>query len=228
MYALEGFYEFLYGDASGDLEPPGFHFPQGLFVSHCSPSDLCKVRQEPPMEKKKPIKLRPLEREDLRFVHSLDNDATVMRYWFEEPFESFMELSQIYEKHIHDQMERRFIIDLDGDSIGLVELIEINHVHRRAEFQVIIDPRQQGKGYASIVTRMAIEYAFYVLNLNKVYLRVDQENARAIHIYEKIGFQTEGILKKEFFANGQYRDVIRMCIFQAEYQPLKDINPPGR
>ena len=33
-----------------------------------------------------PIKLRPLEREDLPFVHKLDNNASVMRYWFEEPF----------------------------------------------------------------------------------------------------------------------------------------------
>ena len=33
----------------------------------------------------KPVKLRPLEREDLHFVHQLDNNATVMRYWFEEP-----------------------------------------------------------------------------------------------------------------------------------------------
>jgi hypothetical protein len=31
------------------------------------------------------VKLRPLEREDLRFVHQLDNNASVMRYWFEEP-----------------------------------------------------------------------------------------------------------------------------------------------
>ncbi|VFS18896.1 spermidine N1-acetyltransferase [Escherichia coli] len=31
------------------------------------------------------VKLRPLEREDLRYVHQLDNNASVMRYWFEEP-----------------------------------------------------------------------------------------------------------------------------------------------
>ena len=50
-----------------------------------------------------PIKLRPLEREDLPFVHKLDNNASVMRYWFEEPYEAFIELSDLYEKHIHDQ-----------------------------------------------------------------------------------------------------------------------------
>jgi RimJ/RimL family protein N-acetyltransferase len=36
------------------------------------------------------VKLRPLEREDLRFVHQLDNNASVMRYWFEEPYEALL------------------------------------------------------------------------------------------------------------------------------------------
>jgi hypothetical protein len=30
-----------------------------------------------------------------------------------------------------------------------VELVEINHVHRRAEFQIIISPDFQGKGLAT-------------------------------------------------------------------------------
>ncbi len=56
------------------------------------------------------VKLRPLEREDLRYVHQLDNNASVMRYWFEEPYEAFVELSDLYDKHIHDQSERRFVV----------------------------------------------------------------------------------------------------------------------
>ena len=43
------------------------------------------------------VKLRPLEREDLRYVHQLDNNASVMRYWFEEPYEAFVELSDLYD-----------------------------------------------------------------------------------------------------------------------------------
>jgi hypothetical protein len=61
------------------------------------------------------VKLRPLEREDLRFVHQLDNNASVMRYWFEEPYEAFVELSDLYDKHIHDQSERRFVIECNGE-----------------------------------------------------------------------------------------------------------------
>ncbi|MBT0722651.1 spermidine N1-acetyltransferase [Tatumella sp. TA1] len=163
------------------------------------------------------IKLRPLEREDLRFVHQLDNNATVMRYWFEEPYEAFVELSDLYDKHIHDQSERRFVIEHEGEKAGLVELVEINHIHRRAEFQIIIAPDHQGKGLANQATRAAMEYGFSVLNLYKLYLIVDKENEKAIHIYSKLGFETEGILKQEFFINGTYRDTLRMCIFQPQY-----------
>lgn len=163
------------------------------------------------------IKLRPLEREDLRFVHQLDNNANVMRYWFEEPYETFAELSALYDEHIHDQRERRFLIEHQGLNAGLVELVEIDHVHRRAEFQIIVAPEFGGKGIASQAIKLTMDYGFSVLNLYKIYLIVDKENPHAIHIYNKIGFETEGVLKQEFFINGKYRDVMRMCLFQADY-----------
>jgi diamine N-acetyltransferase len=164
------------------------------------------------------VKLRPLEREDLRFVHKLDNNSHIMRYWFEEPYEAYIELVQLYDRHVHDQSERRFILETDGgEMIGLVELVEINHIHRRTEFQIIVAPQAQGKGYAAAATLLAIEYAFMVLNLYKLYLYVDVANSKAIHIYEKCGFVKECALRSEFFVNGEYRDAIRMCIFQPDF-----------
>lgn len=163
------------------------------------------------------LRLRPLEREDLRFVHELDNNESVMHYWFEEPYEAFFELCDLYEKHIHDQAERRFIAEVDDTRVGLVELVDINHIHRRAEFQIIIAPAYQRRGYAREATRQAVEYAFTILNLHKVYLVVDVDNAPAIHIYETIGFKREGLLEKEYFSGGQYCDVVRMAIFQPDF-----------
>ncbi len=165
------------------------------------------------------ISIRPLEKEDLRFIHRLDNNASIMRYWFEEPYESFLELSDLYDKHIHDKTERRFILQTTTDSqaIGLAELVEIDYIHRRAEFQIIIAPNHQGKGYARPATKLAMDYAFHTLNLYKLYLIVDEANEKAIHIYTKLGFKIEGTLRHEFFSAGAYRNAIRMCIFQNEY-----------
>lgn len=174
-----------------------------------------------------PFRLRPLEREDLAFIHQLDNNASVMRYWFEEPYEAFVELSDLYDKHIHDQSERRFIVENDSEKVGLVELMEIDYIHRRSEFQIIIAPRHQGHGYATRAAKLAMDYAFSVLNLYKLYLIVDKENIKAIHIYNKLGFHTEGELIDEFFVNGRYHTAIRMCIFQHQYFTSKaqSINP---
>ncbi|MDX7991303.1 spermidine N1-acetyltransferase [Xenorhabdus littoralis] len=164
-----------------------------------------------------PVNLRPLEREDLPFVHQMDNNASVMRYWFEEPYEAFVELCDLYDKHIHDQSERRFIIESQNAKVGLVELVEIDYIHRRAEFQIIIAPAYQEQGYATQAAKLAMEYAFAVLNLYKLYLIVDKENSKAIHIYNKLGFYTEGELIDEFFVNGSYHTAIRMCTFQYHY-----------
>lgn len=163
------------------------------------------------------LKLRPLEREDLRFVHELDNNESVMHYWFEEPYEAFVELCDLYDKHIHDQSERRFVVERDGVRVGLVELVEINHIHRRAEFQIIISPEHQGRGYATQATRLAMGYAFTVLNLYKLFLVVDVENSRAVSVYKKLGFTEEGVLRHEFFVDGVYRDAYRMAAFQPDY-----------
>lgn len=148
------------------------------------------------------LTLRPLEREDLKFVHQLNNNASIMRYWFEEPYEAYMELAQLYDKHIHDQHERRFILEVAGDNVGLVELVDIRSIHRRAEFQIIIAPAHQGKGYAKTATLKAMKYGFNVLNLHKLYLIVDRDNARAIHIYQELGFEPEGSSKRSSSSMG--------------------------
>jgi diamine N-acetyltransferase len=185
-----------------------------------SPEPLPAVSRPPPSAPR--VMLRPLERSDLHFVHVLNNNRSVMGYWFEEPYESFVELEELYRKHIHDQSERRFIVEHESDEnqaherVGLVELVEIDHLHRRAEFLIMISPEHQGRGFAKAATRRAINYAFRVLNLYKLYLLVDVDNAPAIRVYEGAGFQREGVLIDEFFSDGRYRSVIRMCIFQHE------------
>ena len=164
------------------------------------------------------MQIRPLERNDLPFIHQLDNHQSTMALWFEEPYESIDELNSLYDKHIHDQQERRFILEVEGTNVGLVELVDIRSIHRRAEFQIIIAPAYQGLGYAKTATLKAMKYAFNVLNLHKLYLIVDSDNAKARHVYQSLGFAPEGELKEEFFIDGKYRTAIRMCLFQRDFQ----------
>lgn len=165
--------------------------------------------------------LRTLEKTDLDFLHRLYNDPKIMDYWFEEPFNSKAALEAGFEKHLNDPSIKSFILKDSDEMVGLIQLFSIDYIHRKAEFAIIIDPLQQGKGYALLATNLSSEYAFLTLNLNKLYLYVDAVNDKAIHIYEKAGFIQEAVLKDEFFVNGKYHDIVYMSCFQKDYLKAK-------
>lgn len=163
------------------------------------------------------IGLRTLEKDDLEFLHTLYNNGDVMSYWFEEPYKSLAELRDSYDKNMSNPHERRFILKNGDEKLGLVELASIDYVHRKAEFTIMIDPVQQGNGYAITATQLAMNYAFSNLNLHKLYLVVDQINEKAIHIYRKAGFEVEAELKDEFFVKGAYHNAVIMRVFQDDF-----------
>jgi diamine N-acetyltransferase len=164
------------------------------------------------------LNLRPLERKDLPFVHDLDNERHTMAFWFEEPYESLDELTNLYDKHIHDDNERRFVIDVDDQFAGIIELVDINFIHRNTEIQIIIKSNFQGLGLAGLAMSRGVDYAFNILNMHKLYLYVDAENHKALHVYKKLGFIQEGILRQHFFVEGTYHDSIIMGILSHEMQ----------
>ncbi|WP_164667863.1 GNAT family N-acetyltransferase [Virgibacillus doumboii] len=167
------------------------------------------------------LHLRTLEKDDLKFLHKLNNDPNVMDYWFSEPYMSMEQLQDLYEKSQENKKVRQFILTNNEERLGLVALYSIEQRHRNAEFAIMIDPEQQGNGYASPATQLAVDYAFLKLNLHKVYLHAITINEKAIHIYKKIGFQVESELKEHFFVNGEYHDAVMMSIFQRDYWKLQ-------
>jgi len=161
--------------------------------------------------------IRALEETDLDFVHHLNNEYSIMSYWFEEPYQSLSELQSLYKKHLHDESERRFIIETEQTRIGVVELVEINFIHSNCEIQIIIDSQFGGKGYAKTAFKMAIDYAFLVLNLNKIYLFVDVNNEKAVHIYKGQNFIIEGTLQEHFYARGEFNDCYVMGLLKKHW-----------
>lgn len=163
------------------------------------------------------LTLRALEKTDVDFLYRLYNDPAIMKYWFEEPYFSKTKIEENLTKQLDDTQNRRFILQNGTEAVGFVALFFIHGVHRKAEFAIMMDPQQQGKGYAKTATKLAMDYAFQTLNLNKLYLVVDEVNEKAIHIYEKIGFKYEALLKNEYFIDGVYHNAVYMSIFQDEY-----------
>ena len=108
------------------------------------------------------VQLRAMERTDLRFVHGLFNDRAVMSYWFEEPFDALAELEDIYERHVHDERERRFIIEYDGQLAGQLNVSSIAYGSlSSATIGYWVSERFAGKGATPTAVALATDHCFY-------------------------------------------------------------------
>ncbi|MBB5173151.1 GNAT family N-acetyltransferase [Texcoconibacillus texcoconensis] len=163
------------------------------------------------------LQFRPLEKDDLEFIYKMRINPNVMDYWFEEPYTTREKLKKSFEEEQDNNSHREFILYNLKETVGYTCLYDIDHRHRNAEFAIMIDPSQQGKGYATEATRLIVEYGFNQLNLKKLYLYVIKNNEKAFHIYRKLGFQTEGELKKHFFVDGKYHDALMMGLLREDY-----------
>lgn len=91
-----------------------------------------------------------------------------------------------------DDTRRRLIIEADGKPIG--EMSYSNKGNRVAEIGIkICDNTMQGRGYGTRLLCMLIDVLFYEQRYEKIILDTNLENARAQHVYEKIGFRKVSI-----------------------------------
>ena len=101
-----------------------------------------------------------------------------------------------------------------GMHIGNVKIDPISFRNRNAEYGVLIGEKSSwGKGYAHEASEKVFDFCFTYLNLRKITLGVVSANRSAVKLYERMGFEKEGLLKSHCFHDGQWQDVIRMALF---------------
>jgi RimJ/RimL family protein N-acetyltransferase len=106
----------------------------------------------------------------------------------------------------------------DDRLIGATGLHDIDARNRNCWFGICIgDKSAWGQGHGTEATRMMLKIAFDTLNLERVELQVYEFNARAIHVYEKLGFRVEGRLRSVYFCEGRYHDNVVMGILREEW-----------
>ncbi|MBF0709153.1 GNAT family N-acetyltransferase [Alkalihalobacillus hwajinpoensis] len=113
--------------------------------------------------------------------------------------------------------EQRAIVTGEGQHIGWVDLKNIDQLNGHAELGIAIgDKRYWGKGYGMSALKAMLHLGFTELSLNKIWLRVEVDNGRAIKSYKQCGFVEEGILREDRYREGKYVDRVRMSILRRE------------
>jgi RimJ/RimL family protein N-acetyltransferase len=102
------------------------------------------------------------------------------------------------------------------EMIGFVLFKNFQPVYQTAEIGVRIGHEgDRGKGYGTRAVKLALDYAWRVLNLHRISLQVLAHNERAIASYLRAGFAIEGRLRDAAFIEGAWRDVVAMGALKA-------------
>ena len=116
-----------------------------------------------------------------------------------------------------DGSERHFAIERKEDRahIGNASIHDIDWVSRTAAFGLFIgEPAAWNKGFGADAIRTLVHFAFEEMNLQKLRINVFDYNERAKHILETLGFVQEGRLRREFYREGSYHDIVILSTFR--------------
>jgi RimJ/RimL family protein N-acetyltransferase len=97
----------------------------------------------------------------------------------------------------------------DSAPVGTVGLFDIVHAHGRAELGIALGERR-GQGLGTEATRLALDFAFHVLQLRNVLLETLEWNVAGLTAYERAGFRRIGVRRGAVISRGRPTDLVLM------------------
>ena len=172
------------------------------------------------------LRLRSAERADIPQFLRWVNDPEVV-----ENLEVYAPMGTVEEETWFDAMKQRpidehtLVIEVHPEGhddkwvvIGNTSFFPINQKARSVEIGIMIGEKEYwNKGYGAETMRTMCRYGFEELNLNRIWLRVYDTNARARKAYEKAGFVYEGTLRQAEYKHGRYIDVHVMSVLKSDW-----------
>jgi RimJ/RimL family protein N-acetyltransferase len=97
----------------------------------------------------------------------------------------------------------------DSTPVGTAGLFHISHARGTCEFGIAIGERR-GQGLGTEATRLALDYAFNVLELRNVMLETLEWNVSGLTAYERAGFRRVGVRRGAAMSRRQPTNVVLM------------------
>ncbi|MGD8190269.1 GNAT family N-acetyltransferase [Brevibacillus ginsengisoli] len=113
------------------------------------------------------------------------------------------------------------VAELNGQIIGNLTFRcgTMSRTAHTGEFGVMVAKRFWGMGIGKKLVQNMLDWAKNSTEgqIRKISLTVRADNERAIRLYENVGFEREGCLRREVFIDGRFYDAIQMsCLIDPE------------
>jgi len=178
------------------------------------------------------INLRALSKDDAKTSWEWRNKDFMREYYSGHPFYINLKDEEAWLERISSSNIPLTSFGIEEEVsktlVGMSFLKDIDLINRTCEFAIFIgDENGRRKGYTKEASLKTMEFAFKDLNLNRVFLIVQEGNEIAINLYKKCGYQTEGILRESVYKKGRYKNEIIMSIVRKEFIELYDTQLAG-
>ena len=122
-----------------------------------------------------------------------------------------------HKKVIQEKDEEHLSIFDDNDRlVGFIILAGLANENKSIELKRIV-VSEKSKGHGKQAIELIKKRCFQHYLCNRLWLDVFEFNQRAIHVYEKLNFHKEGILRECIKTRQGYKSLVLMSILKREY-----------
>lgn len=167
------------------------------------------------------VYLRLLEKQDLTArVEWINDEENIQTLLFDWPT-SVSKTEKWFGNVVMDVNKLHLsIVDKEtNELIGMTGLLNIDRVNHHAQLYITIgNKKYRGRHLPDEVIPLVQEYGFRELELKKIYLYTLPNNARGRHVYERNGFQLDGVLRQHVYCRGQQQDLFVHSILKQDWE----------
>jgi len=162
-------------------------------------------------------RVRPVRENDLEQVLYWRNLPKVRQYMFTDNLIT-MEEHQRWFSTLDPAKRLSLMFELDDKPVGVVNINDIDRDHRKCSWGFYLGEQGLPKGTGLLMGYHGLQYIFTEVKIRKLNSMVFAFNTRSIRYHQRLGFATEGLMKREWLKNGRYEDVVLMAIFREDWQ----------
>ena len=163
------------------------------------------------------VSLRAIEPEDLDALYAIENDMSLWNVGVTSvPYSRYTLYDYIAnsKNDIYTDRQVRLMIENDnGEVVGIVDLINFDPKHMRAEVGIVIENKYRNRGFAKAAISKIKDYSTGILHLHQIYAYVDKDNIQSLRLFEKCGFIRSTELKDWLFDGKNYHDALLLQLF---------------
>ena len=164
------------------------------------------------------IELRDITEADKEKLLNWRNQPEVRKYMYTDHIITEEEHDKWFNDVVlNDRSCKYWIIVLDGEDVGSVNLYYIDEKNSRCNWSFYIAKDTRGRGVGLYVEYSVLYYVFEVLKLNRIYGEVFSFNENAIKLFESSGFQIEGRFREHVVKDGIKHDIICVGYLQSDW-----------